>query len=655
LNATESSLAKILQTTGAIEHYHVPKYQREYTWGITEWETLLNDIEENNAGYFMGSIICVSDNNEPGPGESTVYDVVDGQQRLTTLTLLLMAIYKKLLDIKVQVSADSQRKHTTLLSDITRQIIHRKDSVNPNERGYLKDKDASEPFYFLRVQPSTQNSNLEDYLHLLSELQLINSKHRVNYFPVRKIYKAYEYFYAQVPDEIIEIDALMQKLNSLKFVHISVSSSADAFVLFESLNNRGIPLSAMDIIKNKMLSHLEKHHNMEVDAAYEEWLQLLEYLTDHNDQQRFLRQYYNAFKVYPDKKVGNYIKATRSNLINIYETYIKNDAKATLKELLQKAEIYNKFIDPDSNMLPAERKKLLADLRRVGSAPSYTFLLYLWSLKPELIEDRENAIDEILRFFIKYYVRRNITDYPNTRDLDTINMEVIENCDKHINNGYKISAAYAIDKFMNAKDRPSKITTLKEKLANNLYYYNYGMARYVLAKLDEEFHTREYKPDLWLRSQKELYVWTVEHILPQGKALPPEWLDMIANGDQGKAKQIQNEIGHCLGNLTLSGYNSKLSNSSFEEKQSLHENHMSLEHKINIGYKNDLALNKFPFVLKGKTTNLAEVSEWTKDSIVARNEAMVDYLLKLFAFNQKELDEIDKQIPGSLSCRPAAL
>src|SRR5260370_30665790 len=81
---------------GAREHFHVPKYQREYAWGRKEWEQLLLDIDENDPGYFMGSLICVNDNVNPFPGGENVYEVVDGQQRFTTLSLLLMALYVNL-------------------------------------------------------------------------------------------------------------------------------------------------------------------------------------------------------------------------------------------------------------------------------------------------------------------------------------------------------------------------------------------------------------------------------------------------------------------------------------------------------------------------------------------------------------------------------
>lgn len=166
------------------------------------------------------------------------------------------------------------------------------------------------------------------------------------------------------------------------------------------------------------------------------------------------------------------------------------------------------------------------------------------------------------------------------------------------------------------------------------------MARYVLTKLDEISHSREYKPDLWARNDKGLLVWTVEHIFPQGSTIPSHWIDMIAGGDKEKAYDIQSRLVHCLGNLTLSGYNSQLSNADFSVKQDLHQDKKFLGYKINIGYKNGLSLNKIGFKYNGITTNLAEIKEWTENAIIARNNTMVDKLLKLFAFEESEMSEL---------------
>jgi len=645
MNATDPTLANILQTQGNLEHYHVPKYQREYTWGKTEWEQLLIDIEENDIGYFMGSIICIDDNNELGPGESRIFEVVDGQQRLTTLSIILMSIYRSLLEIEKSMSSEDQEEnddYRILLSNIRKQLVHKKSEINKTESGFFQDKSKKTKYCFLRVQPSTQSNNYSDYLQILNELDLIKGNYKSKFCGVRRLYKAYNYFHDSLPDDYDGIKKILHKINSLKFIHISVTSSSDAFVLFESLNNRGVPLSAMDIIKNKMLAQLEKKHKIDIDDAYDEWQRLLKFLPEYTDQERFLRQYYNAFKVYPEIKIENFTRATKSTLIKIYEFFIKTNARKTIDDLLDKAEIYNTFIEPNSNELTGERKKYLLDLGRIGSAPSYLFLLYLYSLPVIYVEGKDSVIDEVLNFFIKYYVRRNITDFPNTRDLDAINMDVIEKCDKYIKKGNKLKSQFIIEAFLNGKEKPSSIKDLKNELEDNLFYYNSGMARFVLSKLDEISHSREYKPDLWARNEKGLLVWTIEHIFPQGDNIPLCWVDMIANGDKQKAEKIHEEWVHCLGNLTLSGYNSKLSNASFEDKQNLHENKQFLGYKINIGYKNGLSLNNLCFSVNGKETNLAKIKKWSQPSIKERNKAMVDLLLKIFAFNQEEFNSLER-------------
>lgn len=640
MNATDPSLANILQTQGNLEHYHVPKYQREYTWGKTEWEQLLEDIEENDPGYFMGSIICIDDNHELGPGESRVYEVVDGQQRLTTLSLLLMAIYRAYLEWEEELTEEDDEEeiedYKLRLSNIRKQLIHKKNSINKAETGYFKEKDK---FCFLRVQPSTQRANYNDYLHILAELGLIKGNFNSKFCGIRRIYKAYNFFYDHLPETLEGLNELLHKINSLKFIHIAVSSSSDAFTLFESLNNRGVPLSVMDIIKNKMLANLEKQHKMNIDDAYDEWQSLLEFLPEYQEQERFLRHYYNAFKVYPDVKIEKYTRATKSNLIKIFEQFIKKNAKQLFDDLIEKAETYNYFIQPENYDEDSQTKSLI-HLKRVGSAPSYLLLLYLFSLENKAFNDREKSLDDVLSFLVKYYIRRNITDFPNTRDLDAINIEVIENCQKQLDDNKKLSGKTIIDFLIKGKGKPASIEKLKEGLEDNLFYYNSGMARYVLAKLDEVTHSREYKPDLWARNEKGLLVWTVEHIFPQGNNIPKHWIDMIADGDKTKAQEIQENWVHCLGNLTLSGYNSQLSNASFDTKQDLHQNKKFLGYKINIGYKNGLSLNNIEFEYNGKTTNLSKIKKWTEETIESRNNVMVDSLLRLFAFEERELNEI---------------
>ena len=160
------------------------------------------------------------------------------------------------------------------------------------------------------------------------------------------------------------------------------------------------------------------------------------------------------------------------------------------------------------------------------------------------------------------------------------------------------------------------------------------MARYLLVSLDQVSHHREYDPDLWNKNDKGKYVWTVEHIFPQGKNIPDSWVSMIADGDKDLAQDHQEKLVHRLGNLTLSGYNSRLSNQSFEKKQAKSDTTV-LGHKIQIGYKNGLYLNQIKFLVDNKETDLSSIRIWNSDAIDARNKAMVEELCNLFRFEEE--------------------
>ena len=126
---------------GAREHFHVPKYQREYTWRKWQWEQLLNDIEDNDTGYFMGSIICVNDAQTISSGDELIFEVVDGQQRLTTLSLLLAVIHSKLTAaMDGYEPADEQDKEEvrSCITNIRAKLVKRKKDGKPGETGAFK-------------------------------------------------------------------------------------------------------------------------------------------------------------------------------------------------------------------------------------------------------------------------------------------------------------------------------------------------------------------------------------------------------------------------------------------------------------------------------------------------------------------------------------
>lgn len=617
---------------GAREHYHVPKYQREYTWGKRDWERLMQDIDENDSGYFMGSLICVKDGDPESPGDEIIYEVVDGQQRLTTLSLLMMAIYTRLCELKGELKFEDEedrQEFENSLSSIRNKLVKKKkqgEFRNGESGGWIE----LSKMCFLRVQPSTQNSNLDDYRYLLGEIGLLKETEKPRYSGVRVITKAFRFFQEQIPADRGGLLALVSKINELTFVHISVNSQADAFTLFETLNNRGVPLSAIDIIKNKMLAEMERQHETNIDESYEQWQEIISALPETADQERFLRHFYNAFRWDKTIRVEGIPRAIKSKIIAIYERLIKKNARSVFERLCEGAKLYGQLISQDGNDLSIQTRSQLTDLARINATPAYQVLLYLFAMPTENFED-PSFLSKTIDFLQRYYVRRNVTDFPNTRDLDQSHMDLIEACQKRLEDGAKLSFEFFRDNLLKL-GKFSSIDEFDKALRNSLYSTNILMTRYLLVKLDETAHTREYGPDLWARNETDKYVWTVEHVLPQTERISPEWAQMIADGNAAEAARLHEKHVHRLGNLTLSGYNSKLSDASFQKKQALAENRKFLGHTIDIGYRNGLALNKLSFEVDGKLLSLADTPKWTAEMIEARTNRMVEMILKLYSF-----------------------
>ena len=243
----QKSVSQVLPDDKII--YKIPKYQRKYTWGQNEWDLLFNDVLENDEGYFLGSTICVT---IPSSAYGATYlEVIDGQQRMTSLSILLSVLYTKLLKHKDELDIDSM----TDLNNIKRQLAYKQD-----------DK------YIPRLQLQIQDNNQADYNYLLSESEIIEKTEFPLYCGNRKIYKAARYFdklitnFLQSEDsenvyrglkadnEVKTLLNLVRRFNSAILVVIEVDNHKDAYMLFESLNNRGVPLTAIDLIKNLLIS-----------------------------------------------------------------------------------------------------------------------------------------------------------------------------------------------------------------------------------------------------------------------------------------------------------------------------------------------------------------------------------------------------------------
>ena len=595
---------EILSSDGNF-YYTIPKYQREYTWSYREWEALYDDISENNDEYFIGSIICIP----LGDAINPYLEVIDGQQRLTTISLFLTAIYTRLKERKSELSEDDE-------------------DVLPSMRKSLKSKNSPNE---MKIVPQVQNYNKDDFDFLMNAIGLRTaSAPKHPYYAMRKIARCYNYFLNRIDKEMEDmegsdaVDFLLGKFNKVKqamLVKIEVSSHSDAYVLFESLNNRGTPLTAIDLMKNLIMARAESN-NLTIDDCFNRWQLLLGNLSDdYGIQERFFRQYYNAFKhrlnepfqsTNDRKKDPLGVVATRSNLLNIFESLINKNLPLFLEDILRCGQIYSWLILQDAE---TPYRRALEDLDHIQGAPSYLLLMYLMRNQSALAITEEQ-INNLICLLAKYFVRRNITDYPNTRDLTRIFMDIISKIEESHSTGDDV-----MNLIIETLSTPSNCASdeqFKRSLEGDVYKDNVGATRYILCKLAESAMTQETWTDLWRRTDKKVFVWTIEHIFPEGENIPQCWVDMMASGDRDLAKKYLEEYTHKIGNLTITGYNSTLGNKSFEEKR----DRKSKDGLRYIGYKNGLDINR----------EIANKESWSIEDIKARTAALVDNLMAVYKF-----------------------
>lgn len=603
----DPSVANVLSTDDK-KIYRIPRYQREYTWRQHNWASLYDDVFDNEPGYYLGSIIVIQG---PVSASSGIYEyeVIDGQQRLTTISLLLAALYKQINGYDDLIDEDLRADELVPLR---------------NRLVFKQDKKQT------RVIPQVQNYNLADFRWIMKDVAgLKDPMQKPKNFGNRRMAKAFGYFTRRLEEETGELDRkealdkLVDKvfrLCSAVFVQIDVDSHADAYTLFASLNNRGVPLSAVDLIKNTLLSKIACADS-DLDYYFEQWQEILKRLgDDYATQERFFRQNYDAFRRAANKPYAIEGKqfplgsiATRSNLLAIYERRIGDDPTGVLSELMENSALYARIICTDSDSSNDRLDKQLLELSRAQGVPSYLMLLYLMK-NQEALRLTGNDLANTVETLVSFFVRRNVTDVPPTYSLERLFVALCEEIEDRGLSGSQLLAhvkSRLID--VSASDE-----VFRSRLEGPIYDVNPDMCRYILTRLASPSVTKEMR-GLWERYSSGAYVWTIEHIFPQGRNIPKSWVDMVGDGNESLARDIQATHVHTLGNLTITGYNSKLSNLSFAEKRDRKD-----QNGAYVGYRNGLNLND----------DLVSSELWNKERIEKRTRKLVDLTLDVFSFGE---------------------
>ena len=532
MRVTETTLQQLL---GGPKQFRVPLFQRTYTWKERDhaqlWRDILAQYElsqpsapSNNGqdGHFIGSFVLAP---TPAPATLPAYLVVDGQQRLTTLTLALCALRDA---ATVEDPATFDR--------ITNQYLVNQYATETRDHWKFVPTEDDRKAYFACIKA--------DHAGAGSSL----------------IAKAYRFFEVQMalpgPDDEPLDFALLESVivSKLAIVDITAQDGDNVHRIFESLNATGVGLTQADLLRNYMFMLLPTRDRI----VYEDVWRPMQELLGADNLEGLARVDLRRRGL--DVRDDDVYRAQQKRLQPIEQDEAAIELE--IRDLAVRARHYKRILDPDTESHPRIRRGLRF-LSRWRATTAHPLVMYLYELHEEGQLDADE-VAEVLLNLESFLVRRLLVGV-STKNLNRIFVQIVGQL-RQADEPALDSVRYELSKERRFWASDEQITAA---VASRPFYY-YGRAeqrRMILERLEESYDHKE----LGELSALKL---TVEHVLPQ--SLSTEWISELADaGDD--AAEVHRELVHTLGNLSLSAYNSELSNLPFERKQQIYgDSHLSL-------------------------------------------------------------------------------
>ncbi|GLU98728.1 DUF262 domain-containing protein [Megamonas funiformis] len=519
MQAGETTLNKLLNTS---RQFIVPIFQRNYSWQKSQYEQLWFDIlraskfkEKQN--HFIGSIVYIDMGTPAGRPQQLL--LIDGQQRLTTISILLCAI-------KDYVQKFNLETKLINLAKIKNQFLYNSDEIYEDRYKLL-----------LNVQDK------ETYIKLIDNTIFTVNK------PVINIIKCYEFFYERIEDFIKQhgqIDEIYAGIFKLSLVSISLDKDSDnPQMIFESMNSTGKDLSQTDLLRNYLLMDLTPEKQTRLYKTY--WKPMEElfgediYKNDVNKFDYFIRDFLTL------KSDTGYICKINNVYENFKRYYLDNNCEkfAVLKDLFTYAKYYACIDLLQEN--DDELKLYWQEFKKLDSHVVYPFLLKLYDDYSRQILIKED-FKKILQVVISYLWRRAICEIP-TNSLSKTFATLYQAVDKE---DYVNSVIKAFVFKSSYKRFPSDYEVREKLQTKDIYHFR--LRKYLLEALENYYH----KEPIDLNTAN----YTIEHIMPQNIEHNLSWQQMLGEDWQ----EVHSLYLHSLGNLTITGYNAEMSNKSFVEK-----------------------------------------------------------------------------------------
>lgn len=509
MKASERKITKLFSESDTV--FSIPVYQRDYNWQEKQCQRLFKDIlqtgkNEKVSSYFLGSIVYIHDGIY-GVGEKE-FHVIDGQQRMTTLTLLFLAIYFKL-------------KGTILAKDADK--IYNQYVVNPYSEKEIK----------LKLLPPEEN------LYILNKISH-NKFNELEAFQDRNMLKNYLFFEKEL--ENLSFDDMKHLSNGIeKLIYIDIAlekGKDDPQKIFESLNSTGLDLSQGDLIRNYILMDLERG---EQNRIYKEiWIPIENNckVSDGSEITSYVSDFIRDYLTLKTEKISS-----KPKVFETFKAYYEKENDEKLEDMKKYSEAYSYIIKP---ILEKDKdiQRELDYLKSLDKTVINTFLIgVLKDYKDNILEK-----DELLNILIllqSYLWRRYITEKP-TNALNKIFQGMYGKISRSGNYYENL-----VDVLM-AEDFPTD-EELESALKLKNVYKDKEKLNYVFKKLENYNHNE------LIDFENEKI--TIEHIFPQkpNKA----WKENYSDNELEQMISFKDTIS----NLTLTGSNSNLSNKAFHEKR----------------------------------------------------------------------------------------
>ncbi len=525
-DAKDKTIEEILFST---KRYKVPEYQRPYSWGLEEVTEFMEDIESNDNTCFLGSLIFNTETIE----NDDALEIIDGQQRLITITLFMASIRDIYKEFDKEAADKIERQDITIETRRKGKDIKR----------IICGKDTQEFFELFQKGDSDLNNTPP------------NTKEK------KKILDNYKFFKKEITIKLKEcttdenkieiLENLRDKVYKLKIIEITIKNREDAYEVFETVNARGVELSVSDLLKNLIFSKINKDKKSDRDSFNSMWEKIINNIKDTGeDLKRFIRYYWiSKYEFVTEKKLFKKIKHDIKDYKKFLEDLVvaSNDYRILLKP--SNIEDWKNYENGDKIM------KILVNLSIMKVNQCYVLFMSILRNYKKINTDKKNIFELIEKFTFQYSV------------ISKLRTNILE----HIYSKYAIEIEKAVIKKETTKKLSGEIQRIfseikKELIAiipkeqdfteefNKLEYHNNEKARklitYVLSKFDSQDSSGENKIDFENVN--------IEHIIPQKPK--KNW--------KGLNEQNVKNYVHKIGNLVLISkkLNSSMGNDNINDK-----------------------------------------------------------------------------------------